>query len=150
MVACGHEVLWKFAKNGLAIVMDTAGLAVHQGRGAHYFAAECVTNGLMAKTNSQDWYFAGELADDVNANAGILRLAGAGRDHDALRLFRGDLIERDLVVAADFELFAQLAEELRQVIGKRIVVVDQQDHDYPKAESSPSTGSSERRANKLA
>ena len=55
MVACGHEVLWKFAKNGLAIVMDTAGLAVHQGRGAHYFATECVTNGLMAKTNSQDW-----------------------------------------------------------------------------------------------
>src|SRR6266581_6336243 len=128
MVARGHEVLRQFAKDGLAIVMDAAGLAVHQRRGAYYFAAEGITNGLVAEADAKDGNLARELADDVDANAGVLRLSGTGRDHDALRLFRGDLIEGDLVVAANFEIFAQLAEELRQVIGKRIVVVDQQDH----------------------
>src|SRR3984893_7269773 len=61
VIARGHEVLRQFAKNGLAIVMDAAGFAVHQRRGAHHFAAEGVANGLMTETNSEDRNFAGEL-----------------------------------------------------------------------------------------
>jgi len=106
MVARGYEVLRQFAKNGLAIVMDAAGFAVHQRRGAHYLATEGVANRLMAEADAENWYLSGELADDVDANAGILRFAGAGGDHDTLRFLGGDLIERNLVVAADFELFA--------------------------------------------
>ena len=43
-----------------------------------------------------------------------------------LRCF--DFLEGDLVVAADLELLPHLAEILRQVVGERIVVVEQQNH----------------------
>ena len=41
---------------------------------------------------------------------------------------RRDLVERHLVVAANERLRAQLAEVLHEVVGKRIVVVDDQNH----------------------
>ena len=58
MVARGHEILRQFAKNGFAIVMDAAGFAVHQRRGAYHLAAERVANGLMAEANAKDRDFA--------------------------------------------------------------------------------------------
>ena len=82
-------------------------VAVHQGWSAHgVLAAKGVADGLVTEADAENWYFAGELADDLDANAGVLRLAGAGRDHDALRFFGGNLIDRNLVVAANFESFA--------------------------------------------
>ena len=53
---------------------------------------------------------------------------GPGRNHDALRPQFLDFVERDLIVAAHFELLPHLAEILREVVGKRIVVVEQQKH----------------------
>ena len=42
-----------------------------------------------------------------------------------------DLVERDLIVADDFQVDARvdLAEPLDQVVGERVVIVDQEDHD---------------------
>ena len=42
--------------------------------------------------------------------------------------FRGDFVERNLVVAMHLQLPAQLAEKLREVIGERVVVVEKQNH----------------------
>src|SRR4029077_14507404 len=42
---------------------------------------------------------------------------------------RGNFFHRNLVVAMQFHVAAQLAQVLRQVVGKRIVVVEEQDHD---------------------
>ena len=50
-------------------------------------------------------------------------LAGCG-DDDVVRLQRGDAGEVDLVVADDFDLLAQLAEILHEVVGEAVVVVD--------------------------
>ena len=108
--------------------MDAAGLAVHQLGRAHDAAAEGLADGLMAEANAEQRHLAGKAADHVDADAGILRLARTGRDDDAIGLARGDFIERDLVVAAHFELLPQLAEVLRQVVGEGVVVIDQQDH----------------------
>src|SRR5690348_7616131 len=66
MIAGGHKILRQFAENGLAIVMDAAGFAVHQRGGAHHLAAESIANGLMAKANAKNRDFARELADDVD------------------------------------------------------------------------------------
>jgi len=106
MVTRGYEILRKFAKNGFAIVMDSAGFAVHQRRSAYHITSERVANGLMAEANSKDRDFPSELADDVDANARILRFAGAGRDHDPLRFSVGDFVDGDLVIAPNFELLA--------------------------------------------
>ena len=55
---------------------------------------------------------------------------GPGRDHDLLRRHRLDLAERHLVVAAHAHVGAQLAEILHEVVGERIVVVDDENHVY--------------------
>ena len=128
VVARGHEVLRQLAKNRFVVVMDAAGLAVHDFRRANDASAESVADGLMAQADAEQRNFAPELADDFDDDAGFFRRAGAGGNHDAVGLLGGDIGEGDLVVAMDFELFAQLAEILRQVIGERIVVVDEQDH----------------------
>src|ERR1700756_569233 len=106
MVTRGYEILGQFAKNGFAIVMDSAGFAVHQRRSAYHITSERVANGLMAEANSKDRDFPRELADDVDANARILRFSGAGRDHDPLRFSVGNFVDSDLVIAPNFELLA--------------------------------------------
>src|SRR6202049_2669499 len=106
MVTRGYEILRQFAKNGFAVVMDSAGFAVHQRRSAYHIASERVANGLMAEANSKDGDLPGELADDVYANTRILWFAGPGRDHDPLRLSVRDFVDGDLVVAPNFELLA--------------------------------------------
>jgi hypothetical protein len=47
------------------------------------------------------------------------------------RAQRGDLVDRDLVVADDAHLLAELAEILHEVVGEGIVVVDHQQHVRP-------------------
>src|SRR5207237_10816981 len=39
-----------------------------------------------------------------------------------------DFLKRDLVVSKDAQLFAELAEVLHEVVGKRIVVIDNENH----------------------
>jgi hypothetical protein len=39
----------------------------------------------MAETDAEDGNFAGEVADELDADAGFVRRAGAGRKDDALR-----------------------------------------------------------------
>src|ERR1700724_2263596 len=106
MVTRGYEILRQFAKNGFAIVMDSAGFAVHQRRSAYHITSERVADGLMAEANSKDRDFPRELADDVDAHTRNLWFAGAGRDHDPLWLSVRDFVDGDLVVAPNFELLA--------------------------------------------
>ena len=56
--------------------------------------------------------------------------ARAGRDDDFFRPERLDFVERDFVVAKDFHVGAELAQIVIQVVGERIVIVDQQNHRF--------------------
>ena len=71
-----------------------------------------------------------EPADDLVGDAGLTRRARPRRDDDVARLQGGDLVGRDLVVAIDAHVDGciQLAQTLHQVVGERIVVIDEQDH----------------------
>src|SRR6266403_68396 len=94
------------AKDGLAIVLDLAGLAVHQVLRAHDLSAEGRADCLMSQAHSEHWNFAGELADQIDADASILRSAGAGRNDDSFWAKGFDFGEAYLVVAADFHFGA--------------------------------------------
>ena len=59
---------------------------------------------------------------------GLARRARSRRQQNALGLQRLDLFHRQLVVAADLDLGAQLAQVLDKVVGERIVVVEDKDH----------------------
>ena len=70
------------------------------------------------------------MADQFDADAGFLRSAGSGRNHDALGMHRLDLSDGHLVVAAHLDLGAQFAQVLDQVVSERIVVVEDEDHGF--------------------
>src|SRR6476661_9922776 len=59
-------------------------------------------------------------------------------------MHRADLVERDFVVALDDRRCAQLAEILSKIERKRIVVIEEQQHDYSPASAIASAVSSAR------
>ena len=72
-------------------MFDGAGLAMHEIGGTNDFAAEGCADRLMAKTYAEQRHTPGEVADQFDADAGVLRCTRAGRDHDALGMKLVDL-----------------------------------------------------------
>jgi hypothetical protein len=68
------------------------------------------------------------MADQFDADAGFLRSTGSGRNHDALGMHRLNLLNGHFVVTANFDLRAQFAQVLDEVVSERIVVVEDEDH----------------------
>ena len=106
------------AEDGLAIVTHCAGFTVHQARSANHLPTKSGADGLVSKADAQDGYFAGEVADQTDADTGFLGRAWAGRNDDVLRLHRFNIGNCELIVAANLHLCAEFAEILNQVIGK--------------------------------
>jgi hypothetical protein len=78
----------------------------------------------MAQTDAEQRDFSGEMADHVERDTGLVGRAGAWRKHDAFGRESFDLLDRDPVVAGDFDLTrnrqvgAQLAQILDEVVGE--------------------------------
>src|SRR5512141_585346 len=72
------------AEDRLPVMLNTAGLAMHQVPGPHDSAAKGCPNGLMSKTNTEQRDLACEMTYEVDADAGFLRSAGTWRDHDVI------------------------------------------------------------------
>src|SRR5712664_492169 len=129
MIARGGEGIRQAAENVLTVVMDLARFAMEEFRSADNFTAERSANGLMAEAHTENGKFSGEALDKLHGNAGLLRRARTGRNYDALRVSPDDLFHGDFVVAMHLDVATQLAEILREVVGKGIVVVEKQNHD---------------------
>src|SRR5271165_5421950 len=117
-------------EDGLPVVFDFAGLAVHQLWGANHIAAEGCADGLVAETDAKDRDSIGKSPDEVDADACLLRRAGSGRKQDALRRERLYLVHGELVVAANGHLRAHLSHVLDEVVGEGVVVVENEEHRF--------------------
>ena len=71
---------------------------------------------------------AGEFPYGGERYAGRVRIAGAGREDDSLRLEGGDAREVDLVVADHLHVRPKPSDLLHEVVGERVVVVNHQYH----------------------
>ena len=109
-------------------MLDTADLAVHRARRTLHHAAECLAESLVAETNAKHWDPPGRRRDQIHANSGLIRCAGTGREHDRLRFEFERLIHGQGVVALHPAIRAGLTEQVEQVEGEAVIVVDQQDH----------------------
>src|SRR3954464_3540242 len=69
-----------------------------------------------------------EVLDDFFGYSGIARNSGAGRDHDMRWLERFNFGNGDPVVPEYPQFLTQLAQILDQVVRKRIVVIDDDNH----------------------
>jgi len=112
----------------LAIMLDPAGLAVHKVLGANHLPAESSANCLVSQADTKQRNFAGEVPDQFDADASVLWGAGAGRNDNALGTHRFNVTNFYLIVAAHLNQRAQFADVLDQVVSKRIVVIEDEDH----------------------
>src|SRR3989344_1891704 len=129
VVADHGELPGQAGEDALFVGGDDAGLAVHLLAGTDHLAAQGGTDALVAQAHAQDGQLAGKTLQRGHADTGFGGRAGTGREHQAVGLHGGDLVEGDLVVAHHLDLFAQFAEVLHQVEGEAVVVVDHQQHE---------------------
>ena len=94
----------KPGKNGLSIVMDSVGLAVHQFLGANDRATSCLADRLMSKANTEKRDFAVEPAHAINRDSRLVGCAGSRRDNDMGWSQSFNLINGNLVIAMNLYL----------------------------------------------
>jgi len=124
MAVKGFWMPWKSA----AVGGHRRGLAVHQSRGRDHPRAEGLPDRLVPEADPQDRDAPGEALDGRHGDARILRPSGPGRDDQAARLERLELVHGQAVVAQDAHLGAHLHQVLVEVVGERVEVVDHDQH----------------------
>ena len=97
-------------------------------RCTNHFAAESLADRLMAEADAENWNGLCRLADELETDAGFVRRAGAGRQHDRIGLRRYHVGARGLVISTHDDIRPQAAQVMVQVEGEAVVVVDQNDH----------------------
>ena len=123
--AVGEQV----ALDGIRIgALDARQLAMDRRVDTAKRAAECGGKRLMPETDAKNGRGAGGGADQLDCNSGILRRPGAGRQHQPLGCTGQNLVRRCRVIAHDLDLGTKVRQEVPQVPGKAVVVVDQDEH----------------------
>ena len=107
---------------------DAAQLAVHRHRRPFHDSAESLSDRLVPEADPEQRHPAGGRFDQAETDAGLVRRAGAGRQHDRLRLEGQRLFRRQGVVAPHLAACAQIAQEVHEIESEAVVVVDQKDH----------------------
>ena len=90
----------------------------------------------QTQADAQDRDVRPQGPDHLDDHAGILRPAGAGGKDDPRRRELPDLLRGHFIVADDPDIRLDLAHQLIEVIGKAVVIVDQQDHNSSSCASS--------------
>src|SRR5262245_6447350 len=101
--------------------------AVHEFLSAHYFAAKNLSDALMTEANPEDWNAGPEFANQFTTDSRIFRTPRPRRNHDSVGFEFLDLVDRDFVVSLHHKIdLVHLAEKLDEIVGERIVVIDDQ------------------------
>ena len=137
MVARGDVGRGDVFEQVIAVVCHGGRFAVHHPVVHHDFAAEGVADALVSETDAHDRQLAAEVYDNVVGQAGFARCARARGDEDALGVVGFDLLDRDLVVSMDEHVCLQLAQVLDQIVSKRVVVIEYENHRRTKYNSNP-------------
>src|SRR5580704_14095736 len=124
MIARGCEGIRQLAEDAFGIVVNGAGLAMKHLRGANDLATEGCADCLMAQADAEYGVFSREALDQVDANSRVLGRARTRGNYDAFWFAAGDLFHGNFVVAMYFDIAAQFAEVLGEVVGEGIVVVE--------------------------
>src|SRR5438105_15879866 len=99
---------------------------MHETGSADDISAIGLCDALMTETDAQDWNLGPESQDDFFADSRFAWRARAGRNADVLRRLVCNFIQRDFIVSFDQKFTSKLAEILREIVGERVVVIDQE------------------------
>jgi hypothetical protein len=84
-------------------------------------------DGLMSETDPESWHLRSETLDELNRVAGILGNAWAGGNHESFERNFGCFLGCHLVVADHQRLSPEFTQVLNEVVGERVVVVEDED-----------------------
>src|SRR5579871_6787930 len=110
---------------------------MHGYRSPHDRATIGLTDGLMTETDTECRHATSGLCDQLKANARLVGRARPWRKHDSLRAHGENVGEAQLVVAFDDDFRPELPQIVEEVVGKAVVVIDQEQQD---AGASGNTG----------
>src|SRR5688572_6920729 len=82
----------------------------------------------MSEADAEDWLVRPEPANEFIANAGVLWPPRARGNTNPLGIQRFDFRDGDFVVAFHEYVATEHAEVLDEIVGERIVVIDDQQH----------------------
>ena len=111
-------------KQALARVIDLGSLAVHEIGRTHHIATHRLANRLMPQAHAQDRDVGLKSVDHREAHTSFGGRARAGREHNGVRRHCRDFIEGDLVVAHDGDVCAEFAQEVDEIVGEAVVIID--------------------------
>src|SRR5438270_11770934 len=130
MIARRRHGLWRVLKERFTVVLNVACLAVHELTRTDNIPAKRRAYGLMSQAHAQYGPFAGKVLDQLNADARLLRRTWSWRNQNMAGPHLFHLMRRDLITQSHLHLLTQLAQILHQVVGKGIVVVEDEDHGF--------------------
>src|SRR5664280_1989284 len=108
--------------------MDGARLAVDKRLRRADGAAESLHDRLVTEADAERGHACAQPFDQLDRDAGARRHAGTGGDDEMRWGKLLGLLGGDRVVALHDHLGAELAEQVRQVVGEGVVVINQQNH----------------------
>ena len=122
----GRQIL----EHALTRVAHRGQLAMHRQRRAHHLAAESLGDGLMpeADTEHRQPRF-GRCCHEIETDTGLRWRARAWRQHDRFRLEPQHVVDGDLVVAMNLARRTELTQEVDEIVGETVVVIDEDQHE---------------------
>ena len=118
----------------LFVVLNRRCFAVHHTVVDDDLGAEGVADALMPEANAKDGDLAAEMPNDIVGRSAFARRTGSGRDKDAVGFERFDAVNGDFIITMDLHGHVHLAQILNEVVGERIVVIQNQHHAGHKVE----------------
>ena len=128
MVAGGGEAVLYAGEQAVAVMVDAVELAMHRLRRAHDASAERLRHHLAAQADAENGNAAAALAHQLQADAGVVGILRPGRENHRVRGKGGNLGGAHGVVARHLGFQPQLGEQMHQIVGETVVIVDQQQH----------------------
>ena len=128
MVARGFEGMRQIFEHTGAVMQNRRRFAVHQSIRANHIAAEHIAYALVSEADAEDGDSGAVGEDDFAGDAGFLGGARPWRNHDAARSQFFDVGNADFIVPKNPELCTQFAEVLDEIVGERVVVIDDEEH----------------------
>src|SRR3989338_5556718 len=124
-----HPFQWtgKIFENACPLMRDEARLSMPNGRRAHYLPAACRNNALMPETHAQNRRRLPALENDLATHTKIMRVGGVARSGRNNNMRIGPLFhvaQRNGIVPRHDGIASQRPHRLVEVIGERVVIVD--------------------------
>ena len=118
MIARGSERRGEAGENAGAVMRDERSLAMHQPA-AHDLSAEMLADRLVPQAHAQQRQARiGAGRNQIEADAGLVRCAGAGRKNDSRRVQGKRLVHTEHVIASDLNLAAQFRDDGAVLLGE--------------------------------